>query len=136
MTQALGTIERVHGNPGAGTLHGGYQQAFYLIEGTNVGTVDTGGGSLNNLPNPIVEGNYTKALRAIQTIATTVFIGPAGANGFCIAVDGATAQPDGPAYDTDGTPDFATRAQVLVRAATGVSGATVTVKTLALADFA
>jgi hypothetical protein len=131
MTQALGTIERVHGNPAAGTLHGGYQQAFYLIAGTNVGTVDTGGGTT-----AIVEGNYTKALRAIQTIATTVFIGPAGANGFCIAVDGATAQPDGPAYDTDGTPDFATRAQVLVRAATGVSGATVTLKTLALADFA
>lgn len=135
MTQALGTIERVHGNPGAGTLHGGYQQVFFLITGTNIGTVDTGGGSLNNLPNPIVEGNYTKALRAIQTIATTVFIGPAGANGFVVALDGATAQPTGPAYDTDATPTVAERLKAVLDAATGVT-TTVAVKTLALADFA
>lgn len=135
MTQALGTIERVHGNPGAGTLHGGYQQVFFLITGTNIGTVDTGGGSLNNLPNPIVEGNYTKALRAIQTIATTVFIGPAGANGFVVALDGATAQPTGPAYDTDSTPTVAERLKAVLDTATGVT-TTVVVKTLALADFA
>ena len=135
MTQALGTIERVHGNPGAGTLHGGYQQVFFLITGTNIGTVDTGGGSLNNLPNPIVEGNYTKALRAIQTIATTVFIGPAGANGFVVALDGATAQPTGPAYDTDATPTVAERLKAVLDTATGVT-TTVAVKTLALADFA
>lgn len=135
MTQALGTIERVHGNPGAGTLHGGYQQVFFLITGTNIGTVDTGGGSLNNLPNPIVEGNYTKALRAIQTIATTVFIGPAGANGFVVALDGATAQPTGPAYDTDATPTVAERLKAVLDTATGVT-TTVVVKTLALADFA
>jgi len=130
MTQALGTIQRVHGSPAAGTLHGGYQQVFLLITGTNIGTVDTGGGTT-----AIVEGNYTKALRALQTVATTVFIGPAGANGFCVALDGATAQPTGPAYDTDATPTVAERVKAVLDAATGVT-TTVAVKTLALADFA
>lgn len=116
MTQALGTIQRVHGSPAAGTLHGGYQQSFFKITGTDIGTVDTGGGTT-----AIVEGNYTKSLRAIQTIATTVWIGPAEANGFVVAVDGATAQPDGPAYDTDGTPDFATRLAAVLLANTGVT---------------
>lgn len=130
MTQALGTIQRVHGSPAADTLHGGYQQVFFLITGTNIGTVDTGGGTT-----AIVEGNYTKALRAIQTIATTVFIGPAGANGFVVALDGATAQPTGPAYDTDATPTVAERLKAVLDTATGVT-TTVAVKTLALADFA
>jgi hypothetical protein len=121
MTQALGTIERVHGSPSAGTLHGGYQQQFFKITGTDIGTVDTGGGSLNNLPNPIVEGNYTKAIRAIQTIATTVWIGPAEANGFVIAVDGATAQPTGPAYNADETPTFAERLKAVLDTNTGVT---------------
>jgi len=130
MTQALGTIQRVHGNPGADTLHGGYQTTYVLITGTNIGTVDTGGGTT-----AIVEGNYTKALRAVQTIATTVFIGPAAANGFVVGVDGATAQPTGPAYDTDATPTFAERLKAVLDTATGVT-TTVAVKTLALADFA
>jgi hypothetical protein len=130
MTQALGTIQRVHGNPSADTLHGGYQTVYVLITGTNIGTVDTGGGTT-----AIVEGNYTKAIRAIQTIATTVFIGPAAAGGFCVGVDGATAQPTGPAFDTDATPTFAERLKAVLDTATGVT-TTVTVKTLALANFA
>ena len=130
MTQALGTIQRVHGSPASGTLHGGYQTTFLLITGTNIGTTDTGGGTT-----AIVEGNYTKALRALQTVATTVFIGPAGANGFCVGLDGATAQPTGPAYDTDSTPTVAERVKAVLDAATGVT-TTVAVKTLALADFA
>lgn len=116
MTQALGTIERVHGSPSAGTLHGGYQQQFFKITGTDIGTVDTGGGTT-----AIVEGNYTKAIRAIQTIATTVWIGPAEANGFVIAVDGATAQPTGPAYDTDASPTFAERLKAVLDTNTGVT---------------
>lgn len=135
MTQALGTIQRVHGNPAADTLHGGYRTTFLLITGTNIGTTDTGGGSLNDLPNPIVEGNYTKAIRALQTVATTVFIGPASANGFCVGLDGMTAQPTGPAYDTDASPTVAERVKAVLDAATGVT-TTVAVKTLTLADFA
>lgn len=127
MTQALGTIQRVHGSAAAGTLHGGYQTSFFLVTGTDIGTADTGGGTT-----AIVEGNYSKAIRAIQTIATTVFIGPAVANGFVVGVDGATAQPTGPAYDTDASPSFAERLAAVLLANTGVT-ATVTAKTLTYA---
>lgn len=129
MTQALGTIQRVHGNPAANTLHGGYQTTYVLITGTNIGTVDTGGGTT-----AIVEGNYSKAIRAIQTLAITVFIGPASAGGFVVGVDGATAQPTGPAYNTDADPSFAERLKAVLDVATGVT-TTVAVKTLELADF-
>lgn len=130
MAQALGTIQRVHGSPAPDTLHGGYQTTFVLIKGTDIGTVDTGGGNV-----AIVEGNYSKAIRAIQTIASTVFIGPAAAGGFVVGVDGATAQPTGPAYDTDTTPSFAERLKAVLDTATGVT-TTVAVKTMTLADFA
>ena len=116
MTQPLGTIERVHGSPAAGTLHGGYQMTFLKITGTDIGTTDTGGGTT-----AIVEGNYTKALRALQTVATTVWIGPAEANGFVVAVDGATAQGTGPAFNSDESPTVAERVKIVLDAATGVT---------------
>jgi hypothetical protein len=116
MTQALGTIQRVHGSPAAGTLHGGYQMTFLKITGTDIGTADTGGGTT-----AIVEGNFSKAIRAIQTIATTVYIGPRADNGFIVAVDGATAQPTGPAYDTDATPTVAERLKAVLDTNTGVT---------------
>ena len=123
-------ISRVNGGVVAETLHGGLQTVYLLIGGTNVGTADTGGAGT-----AITEGNWSKSIRAVQTIATTVFIGPRADNGFLVGVDGATAQPTGPAYDTDATPTVAERMAAVVTAATGVT-ATVTVKTLALADFA
>jgi hypothetical protein len=125
-------IDRIHGGVAAATLHGGYQQTFLLVAGTNVGTAD----SVNGTTGAITDGNFSKAIRAIQTVATTVFVGPTSANGFCVAVDGATAQPTGPAYDSDASPTAAERIQALIRTATGVSGATVTEKTLVLTDFA
>ena len=123
-------ISRVHGGVVAETLTGGYQTTYLLITGTNVGTADTGGAG-----SAITEGNFTKAIRALQTVATTVFIGPRGDNGFLVGVDGATAQPTGPAYDTDGSPTVAERVKAVLDTATGVT-TTVAVKTLALAQFA
>lgn len=124
-------IDRIHGGVAADTLHGGYQQTFLLITGTNIGTDDT----VNGTTGAITDGNFAKSIRALQTIATTVFIGPRGDNGFCVAVDGATAQPTGPAYDTDASPTVAERVKAVLDAATGVT-TTVAVKTLALAQFA
>lgn len=109
-------ISRVNGGVIAETLHGGYQQTFLKITGTGIGTADSGGSG-----SAIVEGNWSKSIRALQTVATTVWIGPRADNGFLVAVDGATAQPDGPAYDTDGTPDVATRVKAVLDAATGVT---------------
>jgi hypothetical protein len=123
-------ISRVHGGVVAETLTGGYQTTYLLITGTNVGTADTGGAG-----SAITEGNFTKAIRALQTVATTVFIGPRGDNGFLVGLDGATAQPTGPAFDTDSSPTVAERVKAVLDTATGVT-TTVTEKTLALAQFA
>lgn len=112
------------------TLHGGYQMTVLTIAATNVGTADSGGGTSD-----ITEGNFTKAIRAIQTIATTVYIGTRENNGIVVAIDGATAQPTGPAYDTDASPTVAERIKAVVDAATSLS-TTVTVKTMAFSEFA
>ena len=118
---ALGQI-RTNGNPAAGSFYG-YQPLYLLITGTNVGTADTGGAG-----SAIVEGNWTKALRAIQTVGTIVTVGPRANDGFVVALDTATASDNGEA-------SVAARVDTVVTAATGVA-TTVAVKTLALADFA
>jgi len=108
-------INRVHGGVVAGFLLSGYSQTFLKITGTNVGTADTGGQG-----SAITEGNFSKAIRAIQTIATTSWIGPRADGGFLVLVDAPTAQPTGPAFDTDSSPTVAERIKVVVDAATGV----------------
>jgi hypothetical protein len=119
---ALGQL-RVNGTTQAGSFYG-YQPTFLLITGTNVGTADTqpGGGVA------ITEGNFTKAIRAIQTVASIVVIGARENNGFLVGVDGATASDNGET-------NLATRIDTVVTAATGVA-TTVAVKTLAASEFA
>ena len=124
-------IDRIHGSVVSETLHGGYQTTYLLITGSNVATAD----SVDGTTGAITDGRFTKAIRALQTIATTVFIGPRADGGFLVGLDGATAQPTGPAYDTDASPTVAERVKAILDVATGVT-TTVTVKTLTLADFA
>lgn len=109
-------ISRVHGGVEAGFLLSGYSQTFLKITGSNVGTADTGGDGT-----AITEGNFSKAIRAIQTIATTSWIGPRADSGFLVLVDAPTAQPTGPAYDTDSSPTVAERIKAVVDDATGVT---------------
>jgi hypothetical protein len=109
-------INRVHGGVEEGFLLSGYSQTFLKITGSNIGTADTGGDGT-----AITEGNFSKAIRAIQTIATTSYIGPRADGGFVVLVDAPTAQPTGPAYDTDATPTVAERIKAVVDAATGVT---------------
>lgn len=113
-------ISRVHGGVVSESLFSGYQQTFLKITGTNVGTADTGGAGT-----AITEGNFQKAIRAIQTVATVSYIGPRADSGFIVMVDGATAQPTGPAYDTDTSPTVAERVKAVVDAATGVTSTVV-----------
>lgn len=125
-------IDRVHGevvNPA--TLTGGYPMLFLKIAGTDIGSADTGGGTT-----AIVEGNFTKALRALQTVASTVYIGTRAANQFVVAVDGSTAQPTGPAYDTDATPTVAERVKAVLDAATGVTTTVTDISGLAAGTLA
>lgn len=119
MTQALGTIQRVHGSVlDNTTLHGGYQMTFLkIVANSNQFTADTGGGNV-----AIVEGGFSKAIRALQTVATTVYIGTRANGQFVVALDGATAQPTGPAYDTDASPTVTERVKAVLEAAlSGVS---------------
>ena len=119
-------ISRVNGNAAAGAFYG-YTPVFLLITGTDVGSASTGGGT-----SAIVEGNFEKAIRAIQLRASVVFVGPRGANGFVVGLD----QPSANAYLSANTDtDLAAAIDSVVTAATGVA-TTVAVKTLALADFA
>ena len=119
---ALGQL-KVNGITEAGSFFG-YQPVFLLITGTNVGTADTqpGGGAA------ITEGNFTKAIRAIQTLGSIVIIGARANDGFVVALDGATASDNGEA-------NLATRVDTVVTAATGVT-TTVAVKTLTLTEWA
>ena len=115
-------IDRVNGsvvNPA--TLHGGYPMLFLkCAANSNQFTADTGGGT-----SAIVEGGYTKAIRAIQTIATVVYLGERANGQFVVAVDSSTAQPTGPAYDTDGSPTVTERVKAVLEAA--IAGLTATV---------
>jgi hypothetical protein len=110
-------INRIHGGVESEFLMSAYQQTFLKITGTNIGTAD----SVNGTTGAITDGNFSKAIRAIQTIATTSWIGPRHNDGFVIMVDGATAQPTGPAYDTDSSPTVAERIADVLDAATGVT---------------
>jgi hypothetical protein len=122
-------INRIHGGVTSEFLMSAYQQQFFKITGTNIGTAD----SVNGTTGAITDGNFSKAIRLIQTIATTSWIGPRHNDGFMIMVDGATAQPDGPAYNTDSTPDFAARLKAVLDAGTSVT-TTVAVCTLPAAN--
>lgn len=121
-------ISRVNGVATAGSFFG-YQPVFFKITNTadDIGTAATGGGTT-----AITEGNFDKAIRAIQTIASIVVIGERSDNGFIVALDGATAQPTGPAYDTDGSPTVAERLLAVIQAGTSKSDVTVTAVTLAV----
>jgi hypothetical protein len=93
----------------------GYQPVFLKVAGTNVGTADTGGGTA-----AIVEGNYTKAIRAIGELGSIVYLGTRANNQFVVVLDKASANP----YVSANTDtDLAAAVDAAVEAATGLSGA-------------
>jgi len=85
---------------------------------SNQFTADTGGGTT-----AIVEGGYTKAVRAIQKLASIVYVG-ARANGqFVVILDKASANP----YVSDNADtDLAAAVKAAVEAAVATLTATVT----------
>lgn len=108
-------ISRVNGNAAAGAFYG-YSATVLKIAGTNIGTASTGGGTT-----AITEGNFEKSIRALQTIASIVYIGTRADDQFVVIVDAPTAQPTGPAYNTDATPTVTERVKAVLDAATGVT---------------
>ena len=123
-------ISRVHGSAAAGGFYG-LQPKILLVENTaaTVGTADVvdGNGKITSF------GNFGKALSGLQTMASIVFVGPRTDDGFCVFVDGGTANP----YVSANTDtDVAAAAVAAIEAATGLTDVAVTVKTLTFADFA
>ena len=118
-------IDRKNGTSQAGSFFG-YQPIFFKITNgaDSVGTADTGGAG-----SAIVEGNFTKAIRAIQERASIVVLGERTDNGFVVGIDGATAN----AYDGDNSDtNLADALNTVIEAGTGLSDVTVTQITLAV----
>ena len=119
----MGGIARIHGGVVSETLHGGYQMTFLKIVDSSSGfTADT----VDGVTGEITDGGFSVAIRAIQTVATIVYIGTRANGQFVIAVDGATAQPTGPAYNDDATPTVGERIDAVL-VATPTFGDTITV---------
>jgi hypothetical protein len=74
----------------------------------------------------ITDGNFTKAVRTIQNIASLAYLGARADAQFVVAVDGATAQPTGPAFNSDTSPTVAERLKIDLEAALAGSTFTIT----------
>ena len=111
-------ITRVNGSAQAGAFYG-YQPRWFEVADTGYDTTPG-----------IVNSNFEKAVRAIESIATIVILGNPGTGGFMVAVDGNTF--DG--YTSGGTPVAAAAAlEAVIEAA--VPTCTVTEKTIGKSDF-
>jgi hypothetical protein len=121
----MGGISRINGQTIDTDGFYGYQPIFLKIAGTNVGTADTGGGNPSGTSSALVLGNYSKSIRAIQKIATIVYLGTKADNQFVIAVDGPTAQTYNTA-NSDTSLTAAIKKVIDTDVFAGVSTATVT----------
>ena len=116
-------IDRIHGsvvNPAS--LNSGYALTFLKIA---VSGITLAADTVNATTGAITEGNFTKAVRVIQNVASIIYIGVRANGQFVVAVDGATAQPTGPAYDSDTSPTVTERLKAILEAA--LSGSTFTI---------
>jgi hypothetical protein len=112
-------ITRVHGTAAAGGFYG-YQPLILKIYGTGVG-------------NAGIDGNFEKAIKAIEQLASIVFIGTRSNNQFVVILDGATAN----AYVSANTDtNVAAAVDAVVTAATSVSTTVTDISGLVAGDLA
>jgi len=124
----MATQPKVNGLTTAGSFYG-YDPIILKVSGTNVGTADTA--SADGVA-AFTEGNFSKAIRAIQTQMSIVHIGERADDQFVVMVDSATAN----AYvSSNSDSDVAAAVDALVTAATSVT-TTVAEITLAAGDLA
>ena len=117
-------IDRIHGsvvNPAS--FASGYSMTFLLIA---VSGITLAADTVNGTTGAITEGNFTKAVRVIQNAASIVYIGTRANAQFVVAVDGATAQPTGEAYNSDTSPTVTERLKTDLEAALAGSTFTIT----------
>jgi hypothetical protein len=114
-------ITRIHGGVVApATLHGGYPMTFLKVADSGNGfTADTvdGGGNIT------AEGGFAVAIRAIQQIASIVYIGTRANGQFVVALDSSTIN----AYVSANSDTSVTAAVEFVIEATSTFGNTITI---------
>lgn len=81
----MATISRVNGQVAPGAFYGYSPLVVRVADAGNHFTVDTGGSGV-----AIVEGGYTKAVRAFQAMGSLVLLGVQGNAAICAIVDGPT----------------------------------------------
>jgi len=116
-------IDRIHGsvvNPAS--FASGYAMTFLKVA---VSGITLAADTTNATTGAITEGNFTKAVRVIQNVASIVYLGTRADAQFVVAVDGATAQPTGEAYNSDTSPTVTERLKADLEAA--LSGSTFTI---------
>jgi hypothetical protein len=113
-------VTKVHGRVLPDSMSGGYRTTFLKI-----GNAQRDFSTSTLVSGALVEGGFDKAIKAIQKVASTVYIGPNEDRGIIVGVDGITAQPTGAAYDTDSTPSVAERIKAEVDTALNTTTTTV-----------
>jgi hypothetical protein len=117
----MAEISRVHGQVGAGQFFG-YTPLVILVSAAGKFTADTGGAGV-----AIVEGGYAKALKAVQTVGSVVWLAARAANTFAVIVDQPTFnQGDGVAGSGVTTGFGALKAALAVNCGGAASDYTVT----------
>jgi len=112
------------GSAAAGEFYG-RDVVYYLIGNTanTVGTADT----IASTGELTTEGNFTKAIRGINSVASIEMVGARSDAGFLVGVTG---------HDGRGAVAAAANLVAVIEAATGLSDVSATAKTLAHAQFA
>ena len=113
-------VTKVHGRVLPDSMSGGYRTTFLKI-----GNAQRDFSTSTLVSGALVEGGFDKAIKAIQKVASTVYIGPNEDRGIIVGVDGITAQPTGAAYDSDATPSVAERIKAEVDTALNTTTTTV-----------
>lgn len=105
-------IARVHGQAAAGAFYG-YSPVVVKILNTGTFTAD----SVDGTTGAITEGGYSKAVKAVQTVGSIVWLGAQNANTFTAIVDYPSLnQGDGAGGNAGATTGFGALKAALVAA--------------------
>jgi hypothetical protein len=117
-------IDRIHGSVvSPASLNSGYALKFFKVAVSGINLADD---TTNATTGAITEGNFTKAVRVVQNVASIVYLGTRANAQFVVAVDGATLQPTGEAYNSDTSPTVTERLKIDLEAALAGSTFTIT----------
>jgi len=111
-------IARVHGQAAPGAFYG-YTPLVVKVAATGKFTADT----VNGTTGAITDGGYAKAIKAVQTVGSIVWLGAQTANTFTAVVDYPSAnQGDGAGGNAGATTGFGALKAALAAALGGAAG--------------